>query len=130
MNAVTVLAPQTRFLDLLTKAVALHGSLVTIRLEGGLARSEIMAAGSMLACGEFAQADCPALLAAAFELCDGESDYQYGESRSAKMTGGKIALPAGVTMVLVQFFPARDGQRHLVARLSYDSDTCCGTCGG
>jgi hypothetical protein len=73
---------------------------------------------------------CLPALSLAFALCDGPDDYQYGSTRSGRMTGEKSPLPQGLTMVFFQFFPARDGQRHLVARLTYDSDTCCGTCGG
>jgi hypothetical protein len=32
--------------------------------------------------------------------------------------------------VLMQFMPAADGGRRLVARISYQGDMCCGSCGG
>ncbi|MBI3445595.1 MAG: hypothetical protein HY055_09605, partial [Magnetospirillum sp.] len=85
---------------------------------------------SVVASRQWPGARCHEALPGAFRLCDESDDYEYGASRSARMTGLKVALPKGVTMVFIQFFPPRDGQRHMVARLTYDSDTCCGTCGG
>lgn len=127
-----VLSPesQVEFLSLLEHAVAAHANVVQVRLVGETAIAEIVATGTVVASREMPTARCAELLPSAFALCDEADTYQYGASRSARMTGLKVALPQGVVMVFLQFFPARDGQRHLVARLTYDSDTCCGTCGG
>ncbi len=122
--------PQAEMLTLLESAVAAHANVVQVRVAGDLAVIEILATGTVVASREMPLARCKDLLPAAFSLCDESDDYQYDTSRSARMTGLKSALPKGLTMVFLQFFPARDGQRHLVARLTYDSDTCCGTCGG
>lgn len=122
--------PQAEMLTLLEHAVAAHANVVQVRVAGDQAIVEILATGSVVASREMPLARCNDLLPAAFSLCDESDDYQYNTSRSARMTGLKAALPKGLTMVFLQFFPARDGNRHLVARLTYDSDTCCGTCGG
>ena len=122
--------PKAELRGLLNAAVALHANVVQIRVEDGRALVETMAAGRVVTTEDWPLERCAVALPAAFALCDGEDDYQYGSSRTARMTGQSVALPAGLTMVFIQFFPARNGQRHLVARLSYDSDTCCGTCGG
>ncbi len=121
---------QTHMLNLLEDAVAAHANVVQVRVEGEQAVIETLATGSVVASRQMPLARCNDLLPAAFSLCDESDDYQYNTSRSARMSGLKTALPKGLTMVFFQFFPARDGQRHLVARLTYDSDTCCGTCGG
>lgn len=121
---------KAELLALLNTAVAAHANVVQIRLTGGTAVVETLATGAVVATAEWPLERCAQALPAAFGLCDGVDDYQYGSSRTARMTGEKAPLPAGVTMVFLQFFPARDGQRHLVARLTYDADTCCGTCGG
>ncbi|EME71677.1 hypothetical protein H261_02056 [Paramagnetospirillum caucaseum] len=122
--------PQAEMLTLLEHAVVAHANVVQVRVAGDQAVIEILATGSVVVSREMPLARCADLLPAAFSLCDESEDYQYNTSRSARMTGLKSALPKGLTMVFLQFFPARDGQRHLVARLTYDSDTCCGTCGG
>ncbi|ARJ66675.1 hypothetical protein WV31_13845 [Magnetospirillum sp. ME-1] len=121
---------QAEMLTLLEHAVAAHANVVQVKVAGDQAVVEILATGSVVASREMPLARCNDLLRGAFSLCDESDDYQYNTSRSARMTGLKSALPKGLTMVFLQFFPARDGQRHLVARLTYDSDTCCGTCGG
>ena len=131
MTMITAIShPKTELPTLLEQAVAAHANLVQVRLDGGRAVVEIMASGSVVAATGWPLEHCSQVLPATFGLCDGADDYQYGSSRTARMTGEKLALPAGITMVFLQFFPARDGQRHLVARLTYDSETCCGTCGG
>lgn len=122
--------PQAEMLTLLEHAVAAHANVVQVRVAGDQAIVEVLATGSVVASREMPLARCADLLPAAFSLCDEADDYQYNTSRSARMTGLKSPLPKGLTMVFLQFFPARDGNRHLVARLTYDSDTCCGTCGG
>jgi hypothetical protein len=129
MNAITP-ESQVEFLTLLETAVAAHANVVQVRVAGERAIVEIVATGTVVASREMPLLRCAELLPAAFNLCDESDAYEYGASRTARMTGLKVALPAGVTMVFTQFFPPRDGQRHLVARLTYDSDTCCGTCGG
>lgn len=122
--------PQAEMLNLLEHAVAAHANVVQVRVEGDQAVVEILATGSVVAARPMPLLRCADLLPAAFSLCDESDDYRYNTARSARMTGLKAALPKGLTMVFIQFSPARDGQRHLVARLTYDSDTCCGTCGG
>ncbi|WP_096700091.1 hypothetical protein [Magnetospirillum sp. 15-1] len=129
MNVITP-ESQVEMLTLLESAVAAHANVVQVRIIGGEAVIETLATGSVVDARPIPLARCAELLSAAFRLCDEADDYQYDTSRSARMTGLKAALPKGLTMVFMQFFPARDGQRHLVARLTYDSDTCCGTCGG
>jgi hypothetical protein len=129
MNMITPEA-QAEVLNLFEAAVAAHANVVQFRVSGEAAVVETLATGSVVDSREMPLARCADLLPAAFRLCDEADDYQYGTSRSARMTGLKAPLPKGLTMVFLQFFPARDGQRHLVARLTYDSDTCCGTCGG
>ena len=131
MTAITAdLSPKSDLLALLNAAVASHANLVQIRIDGGRAVVETLATGQLVAEREWPLEYCALALPSAFALCDGPDDYQYGSTRSGRMTGEKAPLPQGLTMVFFQFFPARDGQRHLVARLTYDSDTCCGTCGG
>lgn len=120
----------TEITKLLQAAIAAHANVVQIRVAGDTAVIETLATGTVVATEEWPLARCAEVLPAAFRLCDEADDYEYGSSRSARMTGTKAPLPKGLTMVFLQFFPARDGQRHLVARLTYDSDTCCGTCGG
>lgn len=127
---IPILEPKARIADLLGAAVAAHANIVQLRLEEEGAVMEIMAAGQVVSREVWPRESCAQLLPAAFALCDGVDDYSYDTSRSAKMTGEKLPLPKGVAMVFVQFFPARPGQRHLVARVTYDADTCCGTCGG
>ena len=56
-------------------------------------------------------ARCQEALPAAFGLCDESDDYQYGASRSAKMTGLKVALPKGVTIDGRSFAPQLRGER-------------------
>ncbi len=129
MTMIAAIDPKAELLSLLDAAVAAHANLVQIRVESGRALVETLAAGRVVAVVDWPLERCSEALPAAFALCDGADDYQYGSSRTARMTGETVALPAGVAMVFIQFFPARDGQRHLVARLTYDSDTCCGTCG-
>lgn len=128
----TMIATETRspLLALLADAVAAHANVVQVRLESGGAVVETLAAGRVEASAQWSLDQCAAALPSAFALCDEANDYDYGSSRSARMTGVKTPLPAGVSMVFLQFFPPRDGQRHLVARITYDADTCCGTCGG
>lgn len=121
---------QAELLALLDAAVSAHANVVQVRVDKDAAVIEIMAAGSPVDVREVPLSRCADLLPALFSLCDEADDYVYGSSRSARMTGVKMALPAGVSMVFVQFFPARDGQRHMVARLTYDGDVCCGSCGG
>ncbi|MDO8607774.1 MAG: hypothetical protein Q7R40_14650 [Phaeospirillum sp.] len=124
------LDPKAEMLALLNNAVAAHANVVQIRVAGDDAMVETLATGAVVATAGWTLARCAQALPAVFGLCDGADDYEYGSTRTARMTGEKAPLPPGVTMVFIQFFPARDGQRHLVARLTYDSDTCCGTCGG
>ena len=126
----TMIAAKSELLTLLHAAVAAHSNLIQVRVENGRALVETLAAGQVVTTEDWPLEHCSIALPSAFSLCDGPDDYQYGSSRSSRMTGEKAPLPPGLTMVFVQFFPARDGQRHLVARLTYDSDTCCGTCGG
>jgi hypothetical protein len=121
---------QTEMLTLLENAVAAHANVVQIRVDGESAVIETMTAGAVVDTRQVPLSFCAELLPAAFRLCDESDDYGYGTSRTARMTGLKVPLPKGLTMIFNQFFPARDGQRHLVARLTYDSETCCGTCGG
>ncbi|RAU23767.1 hypothetical protein CU669_01335 [Paramagnetospirillum kuznetsovii] len=130
MTIQTPILARTELLDLIHEAVAAHANVVQVRLDADKAVVETLAAGRVAASRDWSLDHCPQALASAFALCDGPDDYQYGSSRSGRMTGEKAELPKGVTMVFVQFFPPRDGQRHLVARITYDSDTCCGTCGG
>ena len=130
MTVIAAAAPQIEMLSLLEEAVAAHANVVQVRLEDGRALVETLATGQVVATRQWPGSRCQEALPAAFGLCDESDGYEYGTSRSAKMTGLKVALPKGVTMVFIQFFPPRDGQRHMVARLTYDSDTCCGTCGG
>lgn len=118
------------FLSLLEEAAAAHANIVQLRLDGVAAIMETLATGTVVARAEGRLADCAQMLPAIFALADGLADYTYGDNRSTRMTGEKAPLPPGVAMVFLQFFPARDGQRHLVARITYDGDTCCGTCGG
>ncbi|OAN50271.1 hypothetical protein A6A04_02395 [Paramagnetospirillum marisnigri] len=124
--------PQSRatLLNLVEAAVAAHANVIQVRLDGDTAVVETLATGSVVASDTWSVDRCQAVLSATFSLCDGPDDYAYGESRSGRMTGEKVTLPPGLTMVFVQFFPPRDGQRHMVARITYDADTCCGTCGG
>lgn len=129
MNMITPEA-QAEIVNLFEGAVAAHANVVQIRVAGETAVVETLATGSVVNSRELPLARCADLLPAAFRLCDEADDYEYNTSRSARMTGAKAPLPKGLTMIFLQFFPARDGQRHLVARLTYDSDTCCGTCGG
>lgn len=129
MNMITP-DTQIEMLSLLENAVAAHANVVQVRIAGDQAVVETLATGAVVDARQIPLARCADLLSAAFRLCDEADDYQYDTSRSARMTGLRAALPKGLTMVFMQFFPARDGQRHLVARLTYDSDTCCGTCGG
>lgn len=130
MTIQTPVHPRIELLNLLDAAVAAHANVVQIRLDGTRAVVETLATGRVEASLDWSQDRCAEALPAAFALCDGSDDYEYGSTRSARMTGEKAALPKGVTMVFLQFFPPRDGQRHLVARITYDADTCCGTCGG
>ena len=130
MTMTVALDPKAELLSLLKHAVTVHATLLQIRVEGGRALVETLAAGQVIDVVDWPLERCAQALPAAFALCDGADDYQYGSSRTARMTGEAAALPPGLTMVFMQFFPARDGQRHLVARLTYDSDTCCGSCGG
>jgi hypothetical protein len=130
MTAITALDPQTEMLSLLANAVASHANVVQIRVAGERALVETLAAGSVVDTRDWPLERCAQVVPAAFALCDGPEDFEYGTSRTGKMTGEKAALPAGLAMVFVQFFPPRDGQRHMVARITYDADTCCGTCGG
>ncbi|WP_043743081.1 hypothetical protein [Paramagnetospirillum magneticum] len=131
MNVIApALDAQTEMLTLLENAVAAHANVVQVRVDGESAVIETLATGTVVDARQVPLSFCAELLPAAFGLCDESDGYQYNSSRSARMTGLKVPLPKGLTMVFNQFFPARDGQRHLVARLTYDSDTCCGTCGG
>jgi hypothetical protein len=127
----THIAPlQAEFLALLDTAARHHANDLHIRIEGERAMVRATVSGSVMDVADWPASRCGELLPAAFRLTDGEDDYVYGDSRSARMTGARVALPATVSMVFLQFFPARDGQRHLVARITRESDTCCGTCGG
>jgi hypothetical protein len=130
MTVIATLDPTSEVQSLLANAVALHANVVQIRVAGDRALAETLAAGRVVDLRDWPLERCAEMLPAAFALCDGPDDFEYGTSRSARMTGEKVPLPTGVTMVFNQFFPARDGQRHLVARITYDADTCCGTCGG
>ncbi|KIL98140.1 hypothetical protein CCC_01201 [Paramagnetospirillum magnetotacticum MS-1] len=131
MNVITpALDAQIEMLSLLENAVAAHANVVQVRIEGDGAVIETLATGTVVDAHRLSLSACAELLPAAFRLCDESDDYHYGSSRSARMTGLKAPLPKGLAMVFMHFFPARDGHRHLVARLTYDSDTCCGTCGG
>lgn len=130
----TVAAPaadaQAELLALFDTAVSAHANVVQVRVDKETAVIEIMAAGNPVDAREIPLSRCLDLLPALFSLCDESDDYVYNSSRSARITGMKMPLPAGVSMVFVQFFPARDRQRHMVARITYDGDVCCGSCGG
>lgn len=121
---------QNEFLALIESAACAHANDLHIRVAGDRAQVMATVRGEALPVAEWPLSRCEDLLSAAFALCDKADDYVYGSARSMRMTGERAALPEGVTMALVQFMPAKDGGRHLVARLSYAGDVCCGTCGG
>jgi hypothetical protein len=131
MNVVSAAADmQAEFQSLLSETVRRHGKELTIRINGdkALAMAKIDSGEEILA--EWPASRCEAFLTAVFGLCDQADPYTYGSSRSLFMTGEKATLPVELRTVLVQFMPFKDGGRHLVARLTYQGDMCCGTCGG
>lgn len=126
MNAVL----EAEFNSLLLSAARDHASQIFIRLAGERAEAVATISG-----GDVVMADWPAeraleILPAAFGLCDSADPYAPGSARTVQMTGQNNALPAGIRSILVQFLPPRDGGRVLVARITREGDTCCGTCGG
>lgn len=119
------------FATLLTAAMDIHASEIQVALDGDQAPVTANIRGERLKVAEWPADRCPAMLKAAYGLCDGAGeDFAYGKSYSLRMTGERFRLPPGVTMILMQFLPPRDGARHLVARVSREADVCCGTCGG
>lgn len=121
---------QAEFLAYLEAAARAHAGEFHIRLDGDRAMVIATVRGEPAHVTTWSAGRCEALLRAAFSLCDGAGDYDYGSARSMRMTGANAALPEGVSMVLVQFMPPKDGGRHLVVRLTYQGDVCCGSCGG
>lgn len=116
---------------LLTTAADIHASEVQVALDGDTARVTATIRGERLDVVRWPTARCPAIMEAAYGLCDGAGDdFAYGKTHSLRMTGERFRLPAGVTMILMQFLPPRDGGRHLVARFTREADVCCGSCGG
>lgn len=133
MNAIATPAAelQAEFLTLVEAAARRHAGQFEIRIEAGRAVAVIGVDGQGETLAEWPADHCRALLPAAFALIDGAvGAYEYGSFRSGLMTGARAPLPAGVATVFLQFFAAREGARHLVARITREGDVCCGTCGG
>lgn len=131
MTVVTPTADlQAEFRALLDAAARAHAGDLHIRLDGGRARVVATLQGQPTEVAQWPAERCETMLPAVFALCDKAEGYTYGSSHSLRMTGERAPLPAGVSMVLAQFFPAKDGGRHLVCRLTYEGDVCCGSCGG
>lgn len=117
-------------LETLNVAARSHAHDLQIRLAGDQAIMAVTVDGQLHEIGSLAADDCETLLSAAYALCDGDGQFQYGTYQSAKMTGEKAPLPPDISVIHLQFSPRKDGARHLVARFTRSGDTCCGTCGG
>jgi hypothetical protein len=124
------MSASSSFTDLLQLAAGAHASELTLRVENGQASVVAMVRGDAAQLAQWPESEAAPFLAQAFAVCDGADDFVPGVSRMMRMTGERAALPAGVATALVQFLPPREGGRHLVVRLSYEGDVCCGTCGG
>ncbi len=131
MNAIPPAADlKKEFLAFLDAAARAHAGELFVRLEGDRALVMATIRGEQVQVAEWPAARCEPFLTAAFAACDKADAYEYGAARSMRMSGVETPLPEGVSMVLVQFFAPKDGGRHLVCRLTYAGDVCCGSCGG
>lgn len=131
MSAVTPAADlQNEFKALLDAAARDHAGDLHIRIEGDRAVVIETVRGEPKQVAEWPAVRCQSLLPAVFDLCDKAEGYVYGSVHSLRLTGERMRMPEGVSMVLVQFFAPKDGGRHLVCRLTYEGDICCGSCGG
>lgn len=118
------------FAELLTSAATLHANEIQLRA-GDESPDQVVAMvrGDSVLVAELAEGAAADFLAQAFSACDGADDYRAGAGRMMRLTGERLALPKGIAQVLMQFLPP-GGARQLVARISYDGDVCCGSCGG
>lgn len=114
----------------LTAATGIHANEIHLRGDDDVFRLVAMVRGDAVLMAELTPAQAGVFLADTFALCDGADTYQPGAARMMRLTGERLALPAGMAQALVQFLPPRDGGRQLVARISYAGDVCCGSCGG
>lgn len=118
------------FAQLLTSAATIHANEIQLRAgDQGLDQVVAMVRGDSVLMAELDETATADFLAQAFSACDGAEAYQPGASRMMRLTGERLDLPKGIAQVLMQFLP-QGGARQLVARISYDGDVCCGTCGG
>lgn len=128
------------FAELLNAAATLHANEIQLRRgEDGAAPgggAQVVAAqvvamvrGDAVVMAELTESEAATFLAQAFSACDGAQAFQPGVARMMRLTGERLALPRGLSQVLMQFLPA-GGARALVGRIAYDGDVCCGSCGG
>lgn len=123
------------FAELLNAAATLHANEIQLRrgedgaAPGGGAQVVAMVRGDAVLMAELTESEAATFLAQAFSACDGAQTFQPGVARMMRLTGERLALPRGLSQVLMQFLPA-GGARALVGRIAYDGDVCCGSCGG
>lgn len=117
------------FAQVLADAGGIHANEIQVRTAEGGHHLVAMVRGDAVVMGELDADQVAAFLDQAFGLCDGADDYRAGAGRMMRLTGERLDLPTGIAQVLMQFLPP-GGVRQLVARLSYDGDVCCGSCGG
>lgn len=114
----------------LTNAANVHASEIQLRRgEDGQDSLVAMVRGDAVLMATLTQDETSSLLQQAFAACDGADTYVSGTARMMRLTGERQSLPQGVSQVLMQFMAA-GGARHLVSRLAYEGDVCCGSCGG
>ncbi len=121
---------QAEFQAILDAVVRAHAGDFSIRLAGDRALLGATVRGEAVQVADWPASRLESFLPAVFALCDKADTYVYGSSRSMRMTGERMALPETVSMILTQFFAPKDGGRVFVARITRESDTCCGSCGG
>lgn len=121
---------QAEFQAILDAVVRAHAGEFSIRLSGDRALLGATVRGEPVQIADWSASRLETFLPAIFALCDKAEGYVYGSARSMRMTGERMALPESVTMILAQFFAPKDGGRVFVARITRESDTCCGSCGG
>lgn len=117
------------FPHVLADAGGIHANEIQLRVAESGHQLVAMVRGDAVMMGELEVDQVADFLGQAFALCDGADEYQTGRGQMMRLTGERLPLPAGIAQVLMQFLP-NGGARRLVARISYDGDVCCGTCGG
>jgi len=118
------------FQDHLTNAANVHATEIQLRRgDDGCDSLVAMVRGDAVLMASLDQAQSEILLGQGFAACDGADAYVPGAARMMRLGGERLDLPQGVSQVLMQFM-AGGGGRRLVARIAYEGDVCCGSCGG